>query len=370
MLAALATTNLAAGLWMALTPRQASEVGRVADWAGLWIHGIDPYATTSLAVDYPPWALVVLSPLQGIPAHVQGAVWAVFNLGLVALLTWRLTRVSAESPAHRTNLLLLLASMACLRSLGQFSLLSLALGILGAFAGSPVVGGVLIGLALMKPQIGGCVLLWLLFERDWKRAAIAVAVPIVLTVVFMAVVRVDPMTLISEYRAVIGALYASPLDLAGHSELRPWLWRLGAGETLNVWLTAITGIVLLAPAVTAAFRRRVTTVDATLELLALCGVTSLLTVRHLSYDFILLLPAVVAWRVPPFAARDHAPRWLMLGLATLLIVAIPSWTRLLLGLGAPAWLGAFTQTDRVMCLAAWAVLSWRLNARAPRAETP
>jgi len=83
--------------------------------------------------------------------------------------------------------------------------------------------------------------------------------------------------------------------------------------------------------------------------------------RHLSYDFLLLLPALVAWRCPPFAAEPHAPRLLFLGLATLLVVAVPSWARLTVTLGAPSWIGIATELDRVMCLAAWTALSWRLN---------
>jgi len=40
---------------------------------------------------------------------------------------------------------------------------------------------------LMKPQIGGVVWLWLVLRRDWRRAAYALAVPLILTAVFMVV---------------------------------------------------------------------------------------------------------------------------------------------------------------------------------------
>jgi len=37
--------------------------------------------------------------------------------------------------------------------------------------------------------------------------------------------------------------------------------------------------------------------------LAFCGVVSLLGVRHLSYDFIVLFPLIAAWRTSPSQAK-------------------------------------------------------------------
>jgi hypothetical protein len=116
---------------------------------------------------------------------------------------------------------------------------------------------------------------------------------------------------------------------------------------------------LLVPLVMTVVRQRADGRD--MELLGLCGAISLLAVRHLSYDFLLLLPVLIAWRCPPCAATRQAPRWMFFGLAVLLVAAVPSWAKLALAHSAPPAASLFLELDRVMCLVVWAALSWRLN---------
>jgi hypothetical protein len=86
-------------------------------------------------------------------------------------------------------------------------------------------------------------------------------------------------------------------------------------------------------------------------MLALCGAVSLLVVRHLSDDFILLWPAIAA-----------APAEFAL-LAGALVADIPAWVRLAVGRGAPPALGSLAEIDRIVAVAAWAALSWRRLTR-------
>jgi hypothetical protein len=121
---------------------------------------------------------------------------------------------------------------------------------------------------------------------------------------------------------------------------------------------------LLVPAMLASLRRARRTglsLDTAYVGLALCGAVSLLSVRHLSYDFIVLWPALVAWRAAPFSAdpRRYAPAAAFWALATALVIGLPGWVRAAVAAGAPEPLLVLTEADRVVALAAWAYLSWR-----------
>lgn len=363
-LSVLAAANLAVGVWMTLHPAAyPTELQRVSEWAQTWAHGVNPYGSAALGVDYPPWALVTIWPLSVVPAGARTAVWTMANLTVAVALAWALAKLSGEMRTRRTLLMLLLCSTACLRTFGQFSLVAYALAIAGVFASSFVIGGILLGLSLMKPQVGGVILLWILLIGDWRRVVVAVAVPIFLTSALLAAVSVGPAALAAQYVHVITLLYGSPINLPGHSELRPWLWSLIPSARGNFWLMFGVFLLLLLPACVAWARGRIIGWDKRFELLALLGVVSLLVVRHLSYDFLLLLPALVAWRSPPFASVPHAPRWMFYGLATLLVAAVPSWVRLAVRLGAPQAILVITELDRVMCVAVWIALAWRLNVQ-------
>jgi hypothetical protein len=360
VLVALVMGSLSLGIWRAFQPGGANDLQRVAVWSGDWARGIDVYAPPSVT-DYPPWALVSLSPLALVPPVWRAPLWVLLSLALVAVVAWRLADVSGEVASIRLELALLLAATACLHALTQFSLLAFALGLVGALAPGPASGGVLVGLSLMKPQIGGVIWLWLTLRGEWRRALVALAVPAVLTAVFLIAVRVPMADLAREYAGVIAIFHGLSGPLLSHSDLQAWLRPLWPHDAGSARLVAGLLVVLLAPAIAAVRRGRLASADRGLELLALCGAAALLAMRHLSYDFLLLLLALVAWRCPPFAGRPPASPRLFFGVAGLMIAAVPSWTRLAVSLGAPAGVAVLAEFDRVMCLGAWAALSVRLN---------
>src|SRR5436190_2110712 len=154
------------------------------------------------------------------------AAWIVFNLGLAAVIVWRLATISHENASRVRKLALLLAATGTIRQLLQFSHLSFAFAIVGAFTASPLIGGLLVGLSLMKPQIGGVVWVWLVLRRQWRRAAYALPVPLILTAVYIAVAPIGLPDLAAGYGAAITSQYGDPTQLPGHSDLRIWLWRL------------------------------------------------------------------------------------------------------------------------------------------------
>lgn len=354
----LATLNMCGGVLVTLARDQVADLFLVASWLQTWLSGGNLYGPGSIT-DYPPWAIVTLSPLASVPRDWLVAVWIVLNLGLAAVIVWRLATIGDENAANARNLALLLASTGTIRQLLQFSHLSYALAIVGAFTASPLIGGLLVGLSLMKPQIGGVIWLWLVLRRDWRRAAYALPVPLLLTAVYIAVAPIGALDLATGYRAAITSQYGDPTELPGQSDLRLWLWSLWPEPSANAVLSGLVLTGLLVPLVMAVVRRRAYGRD--IELLGLCGAISLLAVRHLSYDFLLLLPVLVAWRCPPCAAAPQAPRWMFFGLAALLVAAVPSWAKLALAHSAPPATAVVLELDRVMCIAVWAALSWRLN---------
>ena len=357
-LVVLAVLNVSGGVLLTLARDQVADLFLVASWLQTWLSGGHLYGPGSIT-DYPPWAIVTLSPLALVPSEWLVAVWLVFNLGLAAVIVWRLATISHENAPSTRNLAWLLAATGTIRQLLQFSHLSYALAIVGAFTASPLIGGLLVGVSLMKPQVGGVVWLWLVLRRDWRRAAYALPVPLILTAVYIAVAPIGVRDLVAGYRTAITSQYGDPTELPGQSDLRLWLWHLWPEPSVNAVLSGLVLAGLLVPLVMAVVRRRAD--GRHMELLGLCGAISLLAVRHLSYDFLLLLPVLVAWRCPPCAATGHAPRWMFFGLAALLVAAVPSWAKLALAHSAPPAISLFMELDRVMCLVVWAALAWRVN---------
>jgi hypothetical protein len=359
-LGVLAAVNLAAGLWLSTQPSHAEDLHAVAGWVREWLSGANPYASIHSVVDYPPWALVALSPLSLVPSAWLTPLWAGVNLALLAALIVRLVRRVDEPDRARLALALLLAATASSRTLTQFSLLSFLLAVTGGFSASRVLGGVCVGLSLMKPQVGGVVLCWWLLQREWARAGIAAGVAAALAVVFAVRAGIGPALLVQQYASVLTVVHGASEPLPGHTEFRAWLLPFWPEHAAALGTSAVLALLFLAPAVVAVSRARPSRFagDGSLELLALCGCASLLAVRHLSYDFLLLWPALLAWRRSPAA---------FFTLSALLVAQLPGWVRLAAAHGFPAPILVLTEIDRYLAFGAWIVLSWRVAFASRRA---
>lgn len=348
-----AGVSLAAGVWLSLDPVRLADFALVVAWAQDWRAGISPF-TAEIGADYPPWALVTLAPLTWIPDALRAPAWMAVNLALAIFIVRALTR---DVPALGTRRWLVpaLLCVVSFRTLSQFSLLSLGLALVGATARSPVVGGLWLGLALMKPQVGGVIWIAHLCLRDWRRVTIAAAVPVALTLVCAWGLGQTPLRVVQDYAGVLGATHGGSTPFVGHTELEAWLWQwFGTGTSLS--MAAALAVGLLLPGVIAIARRRPSKPAGLLEWYGFCGVVSLLATRHLSYDLILLLPIVVSWIAWPrrrYHAAGHAVLWW-------LVLHPPTWWRVLAPMGMPDVFGVVTEWDRVLCLALWAILSVRL----------
>lgn len=327
--AALAAISVGVAVWLSLQPYRLGDLHRIAAWASQWLQGAHLYGADR-DVDYPPWAIVTLSPLALIPASVLPFLWVACNLAALIFVARRL------AGAHRTLFFLLIAAGA-MRTLNQFSLVSLALALAGT-ATTAVLGPLWLGLALMKPQIGAVFWLLTVWQREWQRAALALIVPALLLLVYALRAHVGMVDVVQSYAASIGLQYG---DLFwGQTEVTSWL-RTAWPDASPV---VLGGLVALCVFVTLARSQ---------PLLGL-ALASLLGVRHLSYDLILLLP----W----LATLEATPVWIV----TLLLMADPSS---LAGLVAPG--SAFAaHADRVALVGLWAlaVAKWKPIVRSAKSS--
>lgn len=355
-----AAASLVFGLWRSVQPDALVDFHRVMQWTGQLAAGVSPYAGDS-ETDYPPWALLTLAPMLVVPATYQAWGWIAINAGLAVAAAALLARRADEPWAVRLGLVALLLSTSPFRVLGQFSLLSFVLALWGAGHRSPSFGGVLLGLALLKPQVGGALVLAHLLLRDWRRVGTALLVPGVLTLAAGAILAIGPHQLLGDYARTLGVVHGGTEAFGGHTDLETWLAPL-VPAVATLAGSAVVALVLLSP-VLWRFRRGVPPDVARLDLYAWCGVVSLLATRHLSYDLLLVLPVLVQWRTWPFsvASTGTGSRWVW-GLTTaLLVLQVPGWWRRVLEpMGWPAAGLHLTELDRVLCLCLYALLTWRM----------
>lgn len=359
-----ALISLGVGVMWSIDARRLNDFFLVTQWTEHLRAGMTPF-TPEIGADYPPWALVTLLPLTWVPPGARVDLWVLANLALVvAIVTWFVRRVD-ESPSALGWLAALLCSVACFRVLGQFSILSFALALIGVSTASPVRGGLWLGLALMKPQVGG--VMWIAHAalRDWRRVSVALAVPVGLTLIAAGLLQQHPVDVIRDYASVVRDTHGGDLPFLGHTELESWLWRaFQTGTSLAASGTLV--LVLLLPgwlAVVANPQPVRGDQDRVWEWYAFVGAVSLLATRHLSYDLLLLVPLLVAWRSRPASdtASSATGRTGFVVLATLLVLDIPGWWRRVLApLGLPSGLGVVQELDRILVLAVWLVLLIRL----------
>jgi hypothetical protein len=366
-----AIANLAAGVALSFRGGREGDLFQVVQWTREWVHGLDPYSLPGAVVDYPPWALVAIAPLAWVPDGVLMACWVSVNLALVAWLVALLTGSAAPPGPSRVLIAALLGCAASLRTLNQFSLLSFTLAIAGAAAESRAAGAALLGVGLFKPHVGGALALWIWLRGERARVLAAIAVVLALTLAFCLYARVDLVTLGREYAACLKRTHSDLAAIPGHTDIRSALALYAPALDGGLTLSALLVVVLLVPLGLGVWRAGGRMPGDDLGVAAFCGVVSLLAVRHLSYDLILLLPLVIAWRVTPFAdptatGQTRTIRFWMLTAA--LVLEVPSLYRRVLapaGLTAFAWL---TELDRALCVVVWLVLARSVSRPAARVQ--
>jgi hypothetical protein len=108
--ASIAGVGLARSLVTSLHPPNGGDLRLVVVWADDWLRSAtSAYTRASSRSDYPPHALVFLSPLALVPPRWLPLVWSVFNVAIAPLCgalairlavphAWRRSRSAASAP--------------------------------------------------------------------------------------------------------------------------------------------------------------------------------------------------------------------------------------------------------------------------------
>lgn len=343
-LALLAAVNLLIAVFIVFTqPQRALDLLAVREWCADWLRrGLDVFSQVDSISDYPPNAIVTFSTLALIPVRAVVPAWTVVALALVAALPVVVSR--AAGIRDRTATMLVVVAFLCwasARTLLQFSVLSMTLAFAAIWIAdaNAVAAGVLLGLALAKPQIGGPVAVWAVLAGRTRLVAAAMATVAAGILTYGARVRLPPWTVMFEYWNGLTSTYASASELVGVTSVREWM------PSNAAWL-AVAGALLI-PTLAIAVRWRHASGVSRLIAPAAVSLWSLLALYHNSNNLILMLPAVVL-----FVMTGH--RRAALAMQLLLMIDVPYR---LAPLAGPRLIHALlASTNRLLVLATFAYL--------------
>jgi hypothetical protein len=369
----IAAVNICWGALTAIRPGHSQDLSSIHIWLRTWLwQGSNPYYLPDYIVaNYPPHAIVALSPLALLPESWVAFVWAALNLllaPLVCYLAFRLFKPEASSRAALLPCAMFLAWAGLRTGLanGQFTLLVIGFGLLAFLFEEkrPLVGGLFLALALMKPHIGGVFLLWALFTKRWRMTTVACALMGLGVCVYALRLMESPFAAVRDYLSVLQHQFGRGADVQGSTalrvvELRPLISLFVHNEAWGNRLQQLLLVVMLGCAAAVAFlKSRLSQAQRDAAVLQLCCLWLLMSVFHNPYDTILLLPILMGlWAVSvPHPRRrelwtDKGALWV---LQAAMVLELPGiWWKLSKAhdLSSYNWAGVlFANFDRVLVL--------------------
>jgi Glycosyltransferase family 87 len=305
---ALALLNLAAGVVISSQTHRLYDLETVMRWGRYWLaDGMNVYEPGPWgAVDYPPNAVVLLSPLGLLSLPVAHPVWLLTNVAMAILAPYYAARFFRPHDPFRVIALPILMFLCWggVRTLTQFTLIALtcSMAAMAVSGRRPIAAGAWLGLAMMKPQVAVPVFLWSLFTRRWSVVITALAVIGGLVAVFCLRSGAQPLLVAARYVEILAVHHTGEAILAGISELRPLIRQL-VTQTSDV--DAIAGSIalgLMAGISVAGFQEGAVRKRVLYAGPPLVACWSLMTFYHLTYGFVILLPVMM------LLALNDAPR--------------------------------------------------------------
>jgi hypothetical protein len=370
---AIGVISLGWGFVTALKPGQSQDLSIVNTWLRTWLwQGTSPYSLPEIVVgNYPPHAMVALSPLALVPESYVAALWAVLNL-MIAPLVGYLAYRALKPEATRREAWLPVAMFLAWAGLrtgianGQFTLLILGLSLLAFLCEEKRswLGGFFLALALMKPHIGGAVLLWALFTKRWKMVLVAGMWMGLGLALFSLRLGESPVESVRAYLGVIQHQFGRGADAQGSMalrlvELRPLValfihQETWASRIQQLMLILLLGCTLMVALMKSSLSRH----ERDRAVLQLCCLWLLMSVFHNPYDTILLLPVLVglwAASVPhPAGSGRRTEQALMWVLQLAMVIELPAvWWKLskTIDVAAYGWAGVILSNfDRLLVL--------------------
>ena len=358
--ASLAAVNLAAGVLISAQPDRVTDLESMHRWVSGWLlRGENVYQPTDSFVDYPPHAIVVLSPLGLQSFDAALPIWMMLNIAFAVLAPYLAARFFRPHDPFRVVLLPILMFLCWggVRTLAQFSLaaLTFSMAALALAERTRLAAGVCLGLAMMKPQVALPVLAWSVFTRRWTMVLAALGTVVVLAAMFFLRSSSDPALVFSRYSETLAAFHTGDAILAGLSELRPLIAQMVGESSPTDGIAGSIVLALLAAMCLAGFREGAIKRRALYTAPPLAACWSLLTFYHLTYGFIILLPVMML-----LALHDSEPSKLRRSLFWLLQLGmmfdIPGLSRRT-ALGDTAlYVNVLSHADRALMLALFAGL--------------
>jgi hypothetical protein len=266
-------------------------------WSPAWlfVRGIDPYLASlthdprllAQAPNYLPSLYVLFAPFGVLPFDVAKIIWAVCNVALAVAtpiliasrLGWSRTRIAFLVVAF-----LVATPTRTVVSNGQQALLITFCAILAYTASRPITTGAALAVAIVKHSFAPPLVIGLLYRLRYAAVAWAGAISLVLTAIFSAVVQETPWRLLTSLLKVNRTSVNTGIaDVMSVSELV-----VGGryGGLVSLWIALLTLVILVV------MSRKMLRGD-WLPSLAAAAAVSLLSFKHLIYDYVFLLPIIV-----------------------------------------------------------------------------
>ena len=366
-LGALALLNLSAGVIVSSQSHRLYDLESMMRWGRYWlVEGVNVYEPGVWgSVDYPPNAVVLLSPLGLLSLEVAHPVWLLLNLGMAVLAPYFAARFMRPHDPFRVIVLpvLLFLCWGGVRTLTQFTLIALTCSMVAMVTAvfRPVAGGLWLGLAMLKPQVAVPVFLWTVFTRRWTVAVISLAVVGGLIGVFCLRSHAPPASVATRYMETLAVHHTGEAILAGISELRP-LIRQVVGDLSEVDAIAISiALGLIGGISVAGFQEGGSRKRVLYTAPPLVACWSLMTFYHLTYGFVILLPVLMLLVLND--ARRSTLRMSLFWLLQLgMMFDIPGLSRRAGLAGTPLFANVLAHADRALMLTLFVglvVLAWR-----------
>lgn len=297
-LAVLASLNLGLGLGLALwRPDSAGDLQTVYGWCGDWLKsGARLYRVVGRGTDYPPNAIVVLSPIALVPFRLLVPFWSALSLALTPILAFVVIR-SSNIRARNTAIAIAALLFCCwggVRFYLQFTRLCLtfAFAAMLLIDSRPTVSGTCLGLALAKPHIAGPIALWAMLMKRTRVVVLAGVVAAIGVLVYDIRVHSNPLETIMAWGGVLRALYSGRDSLVGRTSIKPFVAALVPGTEWDdaAWVIASAAL-LIVPATMAAREDGGPLSPRSFAAASMFCLWSLLSVFHLGHNFTLAFPA-------------------------------------------------------------------------------
>jgi hypothetical protein len=295
----LATLNLVAGVVVSSQEHRLYDLETIMRWGRYWLlegaNVYDPGVWGS--VNYPPNAIVLLSPLGLLPLGAVYPIWMALNMAMAMVAPYCAARFFRPHDPFRVIALpiLLFLCWGGVRTLTQFTLIALTCSMIAMVVAlrGPMAGGAWLGLAMMKPQVAVPVFLWSVFTRRWSVTLTSLAVIGGLVAVFCLRADASPFWIAARYAETLAVRYTGDALLVGISELRPLIYQLVADVSEVDAIAGSIALGLIAGVCVAGVQEGAVRTRVMYAAPPLVACWSLLTFYNLTYGFVILLPVMM-----------------------------------------------------------------------------